>query len=825
MALKEAAPKVKLCKRSCRWFTKELKEMHRVAVAKARRWEKAERSGRTSRAADLREEARQARIRFWRACRDGRSAWKRELLSKTHGNEIWRVREILTERQTLLTPPLRRRRDGSPDDTATSIEDKASVLLHAFKYDGGAPEDPEPEVNGPDERWPKATEEEVYAAVTHFKKNKAPGPDSIKHEAINTAFTDLNDGRGNEFHVAFTRLVDGCFKYGYHPKGSRQGLVKLLRKPGKDDYSTPEAYRPVMLLNAMGKIVEYAMERRLRYLVDEKLPAGAYGCRDGYAADDAILQLVHDVKTQKSDVVTSVVMLDIQGAFNNVKRPQLIRCMDRLGIPKHAQQWVWHFMEQREVVMVVDGKPTASRPMSQGIPQGSPVSPILLAIYTAELYEIVESQHCKIIGYVDDLNLYVHGRPNANTEKLENLLVTCHEWAEANGVQFDYGKKLGYMHLTNKKFFGKSTRDQFRNLKLPDGSDKKPERERTLLGIGLSENLSFRHHVEMRTIKAKQALGIAIKLAGTWAGMNAAAVRVLYLQVVRPTLEYGSQVWFPTLNQGERELMQRVQNRALRRILGAVNGTRIETLHSEAGVMPFHFRCDQLVKRRGLRIFHRVNQRNPLLKVVSDDALDLDTPIGILVKKLSRVRGALGHEERPNPLKLNPPWQGAKATMGCNDAYNWKAKVNLVKKHQLNMWRANYQNRAKENAESAFIMVTGGYHCTNSIRKTRLTNAMRNCDRRVVSLLVQARSNKNYANIRHQNPKQSDFCQFCTELNTAEHMLLECSHFTAERTADIGMYLFPVDKKALLGTKNGVIQMTKFFQRVVTAMDERRKEK
>ena len=43
----------------------------------------------------------------------------------------------------------------------------------------------------------------------------------------------------------------------------------MLRKPRKPDYSIPGAYRPISLLNTLGKLLEAVIARRLSYLAEK----------------------------------------------------------------------------------------------------------------------------------------------------------------------------------------------------------------------------------------------------------------------------------------------------------------------------------------------------------------------------------------------------------------------------------------------------------------------------------------------------------------------------------------------------------------------------
>ena len=46
-------------------------------------------------------------------------------------------------------------------------------------------------------------------------------------------------------------------------------MIVVLRKPGKGDYTVPGAYRPISLLNTLGKLLEAVMAKRLSYYVEK----------------------------------------------------------------------------------------------------------------------------------------------------------------------------------------------------------------------------------------------------------------------------------------------------------------------------------------------------------------------------------------------------------------------------------------------------------------------------------------------------------------------------------------------------------------------------
>ena len=45
--------------------------------------------------------------------------------------------------------------------------------------------------------------------------------------------------------------------------------IVFLRKPGKSDYTNPAAYRPIALLNTLGKVLESIIATRLKDIAEK----------------------------------------------------------------------------------------------------------------------------------------------------------------------------------------------------------------------------------------------------------------------------------------------------------------------------------------------------------------------------------------------------------------------------------------------------------------------------------------------------------------------------------------------------------------------------
>jgi hypothetical protein len=115
--------------------------------------------------------------------------------------------------------------------------------------------------------------------------------------------------------------------------------------------------------------------------------------------------------------------------------------MEKLGVEADLIRWTNSFMSERRVRLVLDGEEGAVRRVETGIPQGSPVAPILFVTYLSGIFEEVE-EACegKGLSFTDDV-AWVEGKDDREVaEKLSKASEAACKWAARNGITFDHGK-------------------------------------------------------------------------------------------------------------------------------------------------------------------------------------------------------------------------------------------------------------------------------------------------------------------------------------------------------------------------------------------------
>lgn len=117
------------------------------------------------------------------------------------------------------------------------------------------------------------------------------------------------------------------------------------------------------------------------------------GARKHRSAIDAAVLLIQKVEqVWESRKIAGALFMDVKGAFDHVSHAQLARRMSDLGIDDDLIGWTQSFLTDRWVELVIDEHTNPKCKVETGIPQGSPVSPILFLIYISEVFLKIESR-------------------------------------------------------------------------------------------------------------------------------------------------------------------------------------------------------------------------------------------------------------------------------------------------------------------------------------------------------------------------------------------------------------------------------------------------
>ncbi|KAI2867039.1 hypothetical protein CBS11852_11467 [Aspergillus niger] len=584
-----------------RWFTPDLKTQQKAVNQTRRKWqESCARAGRDDPYTKLlSEDMRQKRRTWTRAIEKAKTAHWKQFLDRAGERRLWKAATYMRPRESWSSVPALKVDNRS----VTGNQEKAEAFMNTF-FPMMAPAQEETPTRIPAELpWQPITELEVYRSLQAAKSSTAPGEDGLPMLIWKRLWRHL----GN----LITRIFAASIDLGYHPRKWRSARIVVLRKPGKSDYSIPGAYRPISLLNTLGKLLEAVMARRLSYLAEHYglLPDTQFGGRPGRTTEQALLVLTNAIdRAWYGQRVVTLVAFDLKGAFNGVNKTSLDIRLQAKGIPKVARRWIASFMSGRQARIGFDDYCSEVIPLGNaGLAQGSPLSPILFAFFNSDLVDQPVNFHGGASAFIDDYFRWRVGRSaEENLAKLQSEDIPRIEaWARKTGSSFA-AEKTELIHITRKR------REQCRGQITINSSVITPSTTAKLLGVIFDHELRWKEHVQ-QAVKRATKVNVAI---GGLRQLRPEQMRQLHEACVTPVVQYASTVWHdPLRDKTHLRQLRTVQRTALIRILSAFRTVATSTLDVEAYMLPIHLRLRQRAQTTITQL-HTLPRKHPIREVL-----------------------------------------------------------------------------------------------------------------------------------------------------------------------------------------------------------------
>jgi len=107
--------------------------------------------------------------------------------------------------------------------------------------------------------WLAFLKEEFRQAIINCNNSSTPGPDKLSWSHLKIILKD------DDCLNIIISIANTCIDLGYWPLHFKRSTMIVIPKPNKKSYNSPKAFRPIVLLSTVGKLIEKVIGERLQF--------------------------------------------------------------------------------------------------------------------------------------------------------------------------------------------------------------------------------------------------------------------------------------------------------------------------------------------------------------------------------------------------------------------------------------------------------------------------------------------------------------------------------------------------------------------------------
>jgi len=484
------------------------------------------------------------------------------------------------------------------------------------------------------------TIKEIQNAISSLK-NSCPGEDDVH----NLFLKNMSE----KYVECFLEMFNKSWQEERVPEKWKVGLMIPILKPGKDSTQT-SSYRPITMLSTIGKLMERMVCNRIEWVIENGnlISETQYGFRKGRSTYDSLTYLEHTIRdTLISGKICVVVFVDLKGAFDRVWHMGVIYKLKTLGFSGRIIGWLYSYLCDRKFKILLEGRASAERDITSGVPQGAVISPTLFNVLLSDLPKIEGVTYSE---FADDLAIYCSGKDvEAVVQKVQSAVNSIHDWTLEWGQSVSI-QKTKAMYFTNRRIYPI-------NISINGQPIEYVPKFKFLGMVFDGPRLSWKHHISHLRVSCSKSISVMKSVSHNKWGADRDTLLRFYVATIRSKLDYASHLYANAAGT-HLDALDVIQNQCLRIALGVRNTTPILSLTAEANIPPLKIRRIFL----GIKYYLRVSEypcNNPVTKLYNYNcANNNNKPFFQRAKDDLTKLGLNNNRHLPCPsISPMPPWR------------------------------------------------------------------------------------------------------------------------------------------------------------------------
>ncbi|VFQ70835.1 unnamed protein product [Cuscuta campestris] len=288
---------------------------------------------------------------------------------------------------------------------------------------------------------------EVKATVWDLDPDSASGPDGFNGNFFRACWDIIQQDVLTASQELFLGLPI--------PKGYGSTLITLI--PKKENPKRFDDFRPISLSTFLSKINTKLLANRLKMMLPKLISPEQGAFQKGKSIDDHILLAQEAIHGLDRKVLGGnlLIKIDMAKAFDYMNWSFLEGTLGKFGFSQVASNMLMANLWSSFISVLINGEPHGFFPMTRGVKQGDPLSPLLFILgfeaFSRYLNQSMESNTIKRFNlgsvrmpshliYADELMIFTKG-DILNLLKLNQILKV---FMQASGQQINFSKSRFY---------------------------------------------------------------------------------------------------------------------------------------------------------------------------------------------------------------------------------------------------------------------------------------------------------------------------------------------------------------------------------------------